>query len=129
MARAGPARRASRAGLRQRGRSRQRLYAAVGRAADGTLTDSVHPPSTETGPRGPRQADDAVAAVAFELTQVLLDAVRRAGSSQRSDVNDALVGTRGAVAGREVRFSGDHTSRVPHELAVWRDGRLVPVVP
>lgn len=93
---------------------------AVGASAEGTLTDAVHPLPGQTG------ADDAVAAVASELTRVLLDGLRRASSPTRDGVNAGLAGATGSVDGTPVRFT-DHASRVPHRLARWQGGALVPV--
>ena len=103
-------------------------YAAVGRAGEGTLTDVVHGPAGSDGTR-PVDPDEAVAAVSAELTRVLLDGLQRAAAAQRREVSDALTGASGSVAGRTVRFLGDHASRVPVRLGRWEDGRLVPVAP
>ena len=106
-------------------------YRAVGPAAEGTLTDAVHPlPAGARRGRarpGPGGADDAVAAVSGDLTRVLLDGLQKASSATRDGVNAGLAQATGSVDGTPVRFTADHASRVPHRLARWQDGELVPV--
>ncbi|CAN5220137.1 hypothetical protein BH24ACT10_BH24ACT10_00590 [soil metagenome] len=106
-------------------------YRAVGPAAEGTLTDAVHPPPAGAGRGrarpGPGGADDAVATVSSDLTRVLLDALQKASSPTRDGVNAGLAQATGSVDGTTVRFTADHASRVPHRLARWQAGELVPV--
>lgn len=106
-------------------------YRAVGPSAEGTLTDAVHSSTGGTGPGsagpGPGGADDAVAAVAGDLTRVLLDGLRRASPPTRDGVSAGLALATGTVDGTPVRFTADQVSRLPHRLARWQDGQLVPV--
>ena len=100
-------------------------YAAVGRDGDGTVTDLVHP--STTAPARPPQLDAAVTELSTELTQVLLDGLRRTRAPERAELDAALAGVRTEVAGEQVRFLGDRASRLPVRLARWQDGRLVPL--
>ena len=106
-------------------------FHALGSSGEGTLTDAVHAavpaPGGGGGRPGPAGADEAVTAVSAELTRVLLDGLRRAGDPTRDAVETALTSATGSVDGTVVRFAGDRSSRLPHRLAVWQDGELVPV--
>ena len=104
-------------------------YRAVedaGADGDGVLTDLVHGPVARDDAR-PVGPDESVTAVSAELTRVLLDGLARADEPERLAVSDAMAGASGTVAGRPVRFLGDHVSRLPVALARWEDGRLVPL--
>lgn len=99
---------------------------AVGRDADGTLTDVVHPAA---GPLSPVEVDDGVATVSAELTRVLVDGLRRTRAAERPALEVALDGAGGRVSGADVRFRADRASPLPVRLGRWQDGRLVPLTP
>ena len=86
----------------------------VGAAGEGTLADA---PADLAG-----GADEAVARAAEQVTLQVLDALTRAGSDRRADLNDALddVGA---------RLAGTDAGGPPPRLAVWRSGELVALDP
>lgn len=86
--------------------------AQLGPAGDGTLAEAHGDLSAG--------ADEAVADAAAGVTDLVLNALTRAGSDRRVSVNDALDDAGARPAGT----AGDGP---PPRLAVWRAGALVPL--
>ena len=68
-------------------------------------------------------ADTATAA------QVLMDAMKRAGSVDKTKVNDEIAKTDATYVAGAVKFGPDHTSTLPMVEEQWQNGKSVVVAP
>jgi branched-chain amino acid transport system substrate-binding protein len=68
-------------------------------------------------------ADTATAA------QVLMDAMKRAGSMDKTKVNDEIAKTDATYVAGAIKFGPDHTSTLPMVEEQWQNGKSVVVAP
>jgi len=71
---------------------------------------------------GGEQAD-ALSALAYDSTNLMLDAVRRAGSADGRAIRDALQSTDASTVCGQVRFDGDRNPVKPAVILMIHEGR------
>lgn len=111
---------------------------AVGKLADGVIVGGYWDPSfpypgakairqqfeKETGQTWSQHIADSTAAA-----QVLMDAIARAGTTDKEKVNAAIAKTNKTYVVGPVRFAADHTSKLPIVEDQWQGGKTVVVWP
>jgi branched-chain amino acid transport system substrate-binding protein len=109
---------------------------ALGKDADGVMVGGYWDPSfpykgaadlrdrfeKETGKTSSQHIADSYAAA-----RILIDAISRAGSTDKEKVNAAIAKTDGEYVVGPVKFGADHTSKLPIVELQWR-GSKTPIV-
>ena len=78
----------------------------------------------ETGQTSSQHIADSSTAAA-----VLLDAMAKAGSVDKTKVNDAIAKTDKTYVVGPIKFGADHTSTLPMVETQWQDGKTVVIAP
>jgi branched-chain amino acid transport system substrate-binding protein len=109
---------------------------ALGADADGVMVGGYWDPSfpykgaaelrdrfeQETGKTSSQHIADSYAAA-----RILIDAISRAGSTDKEKVNAAIARTDGEYVVGPVKFAADHTSKLPIVELQWQ-GKKTPIV-
>ncbi len=105
---------------------------ALGKKANGVIVGGFWDPSfspaaaslrrrfeRETGRTFSQHIGDS-----YAVTQVLLDAIRRAGSLDKEKINQALARTNLVTVAGRIRFAPDHTAKLPIVELQWQNCRV-----
>ena len=111
---------------------------AVGKAADGVLVGGYWDPSfpypgaktlVSQFEKQTHQTWSQHIADSTTAAQVLLDAIVRAGTTDKGKVNDAIGKTNKTYVGGHVKFDSSHTAKLPIAEDQWQGGKTVVVWP
>jgi branched-chain amino acid transport system substrate-binding protein len=111
---------------------------ALGKLSDGILVGGYWDPSLpypgakelgaqfekETGQTQSQHIADSTTAA-----QVLLDAMKAAGTTDKEKVNDAISKTNKTYVAGPIKFAADHTAKLKLVQDQWQDGKAVVVGP
>lgn len=112
---------------------------ALGHIAEGSLLEAVWLPSwnyagtahieATLGKKFGNLGDLGTATAAYSVVQVILNAVRRAGSTDAAKVNSALASASLTTPYGLVHFASNHTATMRFAVAQWQGTKTVPVWP
>ncbi len=112
---------------------------ALGHIAEGTLLEAVWLPGwnypgtahveATLGKKFDNLGDLGTATAAYSVAEVILNAFKRAGSTDASPVNNALASTNLTTPYGPVRFAKNHTATMGFAVAQWQGTKTVPVWP
>jgi branched-chain amino acid transport system substrate-binding protein len=114
-------------------------WAQLGKLGDGTLvvlswTKTAGLPGTDhildkLGKKWPNPTDIQGAASGYNAAQVLIDAIKRAGSTDRAKIAAALQKTNGSFALGDVKSDGNGKAPTPTFISQWGGGDTKQVYP
>jgi branched-chain amino acid transport system substrate-binding protein len=112
---------------------------ALGHIAEGSLLEAVWLPSwnypgtahieATLGKKFDNLGDLGTATAAYSVVQVMINAFKRAGSTDPTKVNSALASTNLTTAYGLVHFAKNHTSTMRFAVAQWQGTKTIPVWP
>lgn len=112
---------------------------ALGKVGEGSLLEAVWLPSwsyagtahieATLGKKFDNLGDLGTATAAYSVVQVMLNAVKRAGSTDAGKVNSALATTSLTTPYGTVHFAKNHTATMRFAVAQWQGTKTVPVWP
>ena len=112
---------------------------ALGNLAEGSLLEAVWLPSwnyagtahveATLGKKFDNLGDLGTATAAYSVVQVMLNAFKRAGSTDAAKVNTALGSTNLTTPYGQVQFASNHTATMRFAVAQWQGTKTVPVWP
>ena len=122
----------------EKGAEPEQFATALGKLADGVMVGSYWDPSfpfpgsKALGDRFERESGSSFSqhiADSYAATQVLLDAIEAAGSVDREAINTAIAATDKSYVVGPVKFTADHTSKIPTAIVQWQAGKPIVVWP
>jgi len=111
---------------------------ALGKLADGILVGGYWDPSLpypgakELGARFEKETGQTQSQHIADSTtaaQVLLDAFKTAGTTDKAKVNDAISKTNKTYVAGPIKFAADHTAKLKLVQDQWQDGKAIVVGP
>jgi branched-chain amino acid transport system substrate-binding protein len=112
---------------------------ALGHIAEGSLLEAVWLPSwnypgtahieATLGKKFDNLGDLGTATAAYSVVQVMINAFKRAGSTDPTKVNSALASTNLTTQYGLVHFAKNHTSTMRFAVAQWQGTKTIPVWP
>jgi branched-chain amino acid transport system substrate-binding protein len=112
---------------------------ALGHIAEGSLLEAVWLPSwnypgtshieATLGKKFDNLGDLGTATAAYSVVQVMMNAFKRAGSTDPTKVNSALASTSLTTPYGLVHFAKNHTSTMRFAVAQWQGTKTIPVWP
>lgn len=112
---------------------------ALGHIAEGSLLEAVWLPSwnypgtahieATLGKKFDNLGDLGTATAAYSVVQVMMNAFKRAGSTDAAKVNSALASTNLTTPYGLVHFAKNHTSTMRFAVAQWQGTKTIPVWP
>jgi branched-chain amino acid transport system substrate-binding protein len=112
---------------------------ALGHLSEGSLLEAVWLPSwnypgtahieATLGKKFDNLGDLGTATAAYSVVQVMINAFKRAGSTDPAKVNSALATTNLTTPYGLVHFAANHTSTMRFAVAQWQGTKTIPVLP
>jgi branched-chain amino acid transport system substrate-binding protein len=121
-----------------RGAQLQQFANALGPLANGVILESYwtpelpYPGAAEIGKRfidATGQSMGQILGPEYATTQILLDAINRANSTDPAKINAAIGQTDGTFVAGAVKFAADHTATEPIIWTQWQNGKPVIIWP
>jgi branched-chain amino acid transport system substrate-binding protein len=121
-----------------RGAQLQQFADAIGALANGVVIESYwlpEMPYTGAAALGERflkesgQSMGQILGLEYTATQIILESITKANSTDPQKVADAIASTDGTYVGGPVKFAADHTSVTPLFFTQWQNGKSVIIWP
>lgn len=121
-----------------RGAQPQQFADALGALANGVVTESYwlpqmpYPGAAALGARFLKESGQSMGQILgleYTATQIILESITKANSSDPQKIADAIGSTDGTYVGGPVKFAADHTSVTPLIFTQWQNGKPIIIWP
>jgi branched-chain amino acid transport system substrate-binding protein len=121
-----------------RGAQLQQFADAIGPLANGVVIESYwlpempYPGAAALGARFLKESGQSMGQILgleYTATQIILESITKANSTDPQKIADAIGSTDGQYAGGPVKFAADHTSVTPLFFTQWQNGKSIIIWP